>query len=1284
MSRGGSQTARGLREWRGVPGPLLDTSGSGTLVGLSENSRSWRALWVVMLVCCSAPAKPVLPSPTPAISTTTQAGASSASAGQSQPPLVGGPAAIAQTWTRRGFRSIVFTPDGKELIASELEGIYAFDVNSGRLRARLGAAERTSRLVASNSTIYLRGGNTIQAFDRVTGERAAIDGAHPGELVGRTSAGEIVVRRPEELASYSATPFKQLRAATVPQGDYGEPEAMSPDGSVIATGGENGIARLWTTATLTERPAVRCAVSRISRIALSSNGAWIACATARGSIVLTEIAKSSSSIVHLDPFRVLGAEEMAFHPTLPLLAVASSNGGFLYNMSTRAQVRFDVEPRQYMAVAWSPDGSTLAMTTAEGVIELLDSNGSPLRTLSPTQVGKVDGIGRASPGVLVLHESSRLRTWDGATGHEQLLSGRASAFAWNPDGTARVVHDWSGIMVTTRAGSTSLKMEHVSSVAIASDAKRFFVATDERRTEERVDVAGHDVATLKQLWTQRFDASLKRLTTSPRSGDLGFILTNDPKTAGTIGRYQAVAMSSDGRTLGTYSPAGVSFVNDIIPLDDRRWLLSEGNLVSRWDTRSSETEKTAIAAVSLAISLDGKRVAATNPHDVYIVDPGTLVVQAHARFPGAKIEESVFVTDDVIATRIEDGTVVVWRMHGGALERVGMLIATARRGTVLVSPLGYYMAEAEAASALGFTLGSEVFRFEQFDSTLNRPHLALGALGIASSATLALYEAAYDKRQKQRALQVTAANRLQVPSVDFVGQLPLRATTDKVLVKLRADGRGSVIARLNVRVNGVPLLGRSGLDVRSKRQAVVELAHDVPLEVGENRIEVEAENEEGVLALGRTVIVTRDGAVKPGALHVISIGVSKYAEGNDLEYAAKDAQDVATALTNAATYKGVVTKTVLQNEQVTRATVLALRAQLMRTAIDDIVVVFVAGHGLIDADDQYVFGTHDISFATGAKGIRFGELEGLLDGIPARRKILMLDTCHAGELDLEELAHVQQSELAGKRGVRRIKGMPAPRSAGDPRARAVAARALFTELRRGAGVTVIAASAGAEYSYEDGAVKNGLFSHAFIEGMKGDADANRDGAVRVTELIEYVTAKVAEQSRGFQVPQARELNRDLDFDLTPGHPRSQPWRYEGCAVKQDIGTNAQGRTTITTPTANMLYECGSLLAGSEMSQQLTPEKELDQLASKFAKILGPTAQVSWTTKHFLVGVKHARKVRVTEPGYPLDVVVAWIAVDPTTKRVGMCLAFDGLSVAVDRCRKAMPLLLQASPPQELP
>jgi hypothetical protein len=74
------------------------------------------------------------------------------------------------------------------------------------------------------------------------------------------------------------------------------------------------------------------------------------------------------------------------------------------------------------------------------------------------------------------------------------------------------------------------------------------------------------------------------------------------------------------------------------------------------------------------------------------------------------------------------------------------------------------------------------------------------------------------------------------------------------------------------------------------------------------------------------------------------------------------------------------------------------------------VVVFMAGHGLLDARLDYYFGSYDIDFADpSTKGIAYGAVEALMNGIQARNKVLFMDTCHSGEFDKSEVEIVNNT-----------------------------------------------------------------------------------------------------------------------------------------------------------------------------------------------------------------------------------------------------------------------------------
>ena len=79
---------------------------------------------------------------------------------------------------------------------------------------------------------------------------------------------------------------------------------------------------------------------------------------------------------------------------------------------------------------------------------------------------------------------------------------------------------------------------------------------------------------------------------------------------------------------------------------------------------------------------------------------------------------------------------------------------------------------------------------------------------------------------------------------------------------------------------------------------------------------------------------------------------------------------------------------------------------------------------------------------------------------------------------------------------------------------------------------VISSASGAEYAFESPEWKNGVFTYAILEGLQsGGADADSSGAVRVSELRDYVVDRVRDLTRGKQTPTARRENLEDDFQI---------------------------------------------------------------------------------------------------------------------------------------------------------
>jgi uncharacterized caspase-like protein len=257
----------------------------------------------------------------------------------------------------------------------------------------------------------------------------------------------------------------------------------------------------------------------------------------------------------------------------------------------------------------------------------------------------------------------------------------------------------------------------------------------------------------------------------------------------------------------------------------------------------------------------------------------------------------------------------------------------------------------------------------------------------------------------------------------------------------------------------------------------------------------------------------------PARLHLLAVGCSRYRKpGLDLDYAAKDARDLASALAPATT-------ALVTDAAATREGIAGAAERLRSAAPHDTVVLFLAGHGVLDPAGDYWFLTHDADpHQPAERGLAYGAVESLLETCPARRRLILLDTCHAGELDAEGLVAV--STPPGSAPGVKARGLR------SWRAGAVRPGFEFLDLRSGIGAAVLASSAGLEFALESADWSNGVFTLAVLEGWaRGGADGDADGTIKVSELAAFVAGRVQALTGGTQNPALRSANRSSDAVL---------------------------------------------------------------------------------------------------------------------------------------------------------
>ena len=143
------------------------------------------------------------------------------------------------------------------------------------------------------------------------------------------------------------------------------------------------------------------------------------------------------------------------------------------------------------------------------------------------------------------------------------------------------------------------------------------------------------------------------------------------------------------------------------------------------------------------------------------------------------------------------------------------------------------------------------------------------------------------------------------------------------------------------------------------------------------------------------------------------------------------------------------------------------------------------------------------------------ELGEMIASVPATRKLLLLDTCHAGAMGdamLEHLAHIEQ-------------------------------RANVKKLSGAVGSTVISAT-NSDQEANEGEDGHGLFTWVLLQGLGGNADVSKHGFIKNLDL-----AGCTQTARFRRSPRSTSMPRRTRTCTTPDNPSRSPARDEGAHVR---------------------------------------------------------------------------------------------------------------------------------------
>ena len=223
----------------------------------------------------------------------------------------------------------------------------------------------------------------------------------------------------------------------------------------------------------------------------------------------------------------------------------------------------------------------------------------------------------------------------------------------------------------------------------------------------------------------------------------------------------------------------------------------------------------------------------------------------------------------------------------------------------------------------------------------------------------------------------------------------------------------------------------------------------------------------------------------------------------------------------------------LTNNKATKSVIINKLSTFFENARpNDQVILFLAGHGVLDEDLNYYFAPHDMLFdKVKQNGLSFQTILDELKKVNTNNTLLLMDSCHSGntlDMDTKTTVSADNSNDPNQRGSKSRKSNPQTKFKIS-----TIVTDLFEDFMSKSGITIISASSGEDVAYENKILGNGAFTSAYIkilkERLKGGGfvltEENVSQSIDFTnDDIIRIMKQVSLSTKGKQTPDLREFN----------------------------------------------------------------------------------------------------------------------------------------------------------------
>jgi len=316
----------------------------------------------------------------------------------------------------------------------------------------------------------------------------------------------------------------------------------------------------------------------------------------------------------------------------------------------------------------------------------------------------------------------------------------------------------------------------------------------------------------------------------------------------------------------------------------------------------------------------------------------------------------------------------------------------------------------------------------------------------------------------------------------------------EITVRLLAIDQGGGIRQLRLFHNGKIVDPDQITDHKKKKNAKGRDSWLVTFRVrpvsGRNIFLASASGDQAIFGVtARAALMVKVPPRNP-TLHVVAIGINNYKESVlKLNYAIPDANGIARALEKnvGAVFRDIRIHKIF-DKQAIRNNILKTLEGLGDTDPEDVVVIYMAGHGDSFGKDFYMlpyeFPMPLTESSLERHGLGSEALRRVFSRIKARRLVMLIDACKSGT------------------AVKRVQDYLDRKS--------------LHRLGAAVGMYIVSATAKEQFAVELSTLGHGAFTYAMIQGLIGKADvAPADKTVTIQELVDYAEISVPEISGEF-------------------------------------------------------------------------------------------------------------------------------------------------------------------------